>query len=92
MLSHHGFYLYFLMASDVKHHFTYQLTFHFFREMSVQVFHPLFSWIIWFLLLNYIEFFIYFGYESLIRYLQILSRSIGLCHFVDGFLCCAAAF
>ena len=52
-----------LMISDVEHLFTYLLAIcmSLGKEMSIQVHHPFFNWIICFLAIELFEFFIYFG-------------------------------
>ena len=67
----------------------------FFGKMSSRVLCPFLNWIPWFFGVELCKFFIYFGYEPLLRYvickcLPPFSR-LSFC-FVDGFLCYAEAF
>ena len=63
--------------------------------IGIQIFCPLFNWVVQFLTIELYEFFAYLGYQPLIRYMickYVLSfRSLPF-HSVDGFLCCAESF
>lgn len=40
----------------------------FFGQVSVQIFSPLFNWVVCFLIVEFLEVFVYFGYQSFVRY------------------------
>ena len=89
-----------LMVSDVEHLFMYLLAtcMSSLEKMSIQSLCPFFNqivfWCLFFAIVLF-EFFISFGYWSLIRYIickYFLSFSRLLFHFADGFLCCAELF
>ena len=65
VVSHYCFNLHSLMTYNVEHLICHLCIF---GEVSVKVFGPFFNWVVCFLIVEYFEFFVYFGKQSFIRF------------------------
>ena len=92
VLPHCHFNLWFPMASDVKPFF---ICLHchfniFFVQVSVQTFAHFLNWIIYFLIVEFLYLFVYFGYKSFDRYMfcKYFLPVCGLSfHYVESVIC-----
>ena len=65
----------------------------FFGKMSIQILCSFLNWTVWFFAVELCEFFVYFRYQPLIKYvIYVLSFIMLPFHFIDGFLCSAESF